>query len=141
MARKATAAQKAKAKRLGVRVTSTRGGKRVEVDSATLKKRIAKAETKKKASKKRRKVKAKSTRQTGTSVKSKDKLYTAKPAGKRTSTKTSSIIMKVKDPKTGKMVTKRVRRKNANQHVKAGKAGGKNYTERRANRTDKGKFI
>ena len=141
MARKASAALKTRAKKLGVRVTKTVRGKRVELDSATLMKKVkAAAEKKKKAAAKRKKA-AKSPRQTGTSVRSKDRQVVAKPAGKRRSKKTSTITYRVKDPKTGKIVLKKVRRKNANQYVKAGTAGGKIYYERRANRTDKGKFI
>lgn len=141
MARKATAAQKARAKKLGVRVTKTVRGKRVELDSATLKKRVDKALDAAKRKKAAAKRKAKSKRQIGSSVRSKDKLYSAKEAGTRRSKSTSKIKMKVKDPKTGKLVTKTVSRTNANQHVKAGKAGGRKYTERRANRTDRGKFL
>ena len=141
MARKATAIQKARAKKLGIRVTKTVRGKRVELDAETLKRKVSKELERRKKAKARAKKKAASTRQTGTSVKAKDKLYSAKPAGVRKSKKTSTIIMKVKDPKTGKMVLKKVRRKNANQHVSAGKAGGRTYTERRRNKTDKGKYL
>lgn len=142
MARKLTTAQKAAARKLGIRVTKTVRGKRVEITPTALKAKVAVAKNKAAKRKVAAKRKAASTRQTGSSNKSKDRLVKASTAaGKRRSKKTASIKYKVKDPKTGKMVWKTVRRKNANQHVKAGKAGGKSYTERRANRTDKGKFL
>jgi hypothetical protein len=140
MARKATAGQKATAKKYGVRVTKTIRGKRVEKSAEQLKKEIASAKArlaKKNAAAKKR---AASTRQTGSSVKSDDRrIKGASKAGKRKSKKTSVITYRVKDPKTGKMVTKKVRRRNANQTGKV--SGGRTYTERRANRTDKGKFL
>jgi hypothetical protein len=142
MARKATAGQKATAKKYGIRVTKTIRGKRVEKSAEQLKKEIATAKArlvKKKAAAKKR---AASTRQTGSSVKSDDRrISSSTKAGTRKSKKTATLTYRVRDPKTGKMVTKRVRRKNANQHVSAGSAGGRKYTERRANRTDKGKFL
>ena len=142
MARKATAAQKAVAKRYGIRVTKTVGGKRVDIDSVTLKKRVDAAKAKAKKAKEVAKRKVASKRTIGSSVKSKDsKIKSSTEAGRRRSKKTSLIEYKVKDPKTGKTVTKKVRRKNANQYVDAGEAGGKTYTERRINRTDKGKFL
>jgi adenylate kinase len=142
MARKATAAQKSAARKLGIRVTKTVRGKRVELTPTALKAKIAVAKDKLAKKKVAAKKRAASGRQTGSSDKSADRRIKATTkAGKRTSKKTSLIKYKVKDPKTGKMVWKTVRRKNANQHVKAGQAGGKKYTERRANRTDKGKFL
>ena len=140
MGRKATAGQKATAKKYGVRVTKTVGGKRVDVDAETLKKRIANAKEKIAKKKAVAKKKAASTRQTGSSVKSDDRrIVGATTAGKRKSKKTAVITYRTKDPKTGKVIVKKVRRRNANQTGKVD--GGRTYTERRANRTDKGKFL
>lgn len=145
--RKATAKQKEVAKKLGIRTTKTVRGKRVPLSSTEIKAKIAKEKEKRSKRKARAKKRVKSTRQTttglgGTYNKSADRSVKASTvAGRRKSKKTSIITYKVKDPKTGKMVWKRVRRANANQHVKAGKAGGKTYTERRKNRSDSGTFL
>lgn len=142
MAKKVTAAQKAAAKKHGIRTTKTIRGKRVDVDSETLKKRVEAVKAKKAKAKITAKKRAASTRTIGSSDRATDsKIKASTVAGSRRSKKTSIIEYKVKDPKTGKLVVKKVRRKNANQFVSAGDAGGKLYTERRANRTDKGKYI
>jgi hypothetical protein len=142
MARKATAVQKAAAKKLGVRVTKTVRGKRVEITPTALKEKIAIAKNKLAKKKVAVKKKKASPRQTGSSDSAADRRIKASTkAGERKSKKTANIQYKVKDPKTGKMVWKNVPRKNANQYVSAGEAGGKKYTERRANRTDKGVFL
>jgi hypothetical protein len=145
MARKATTLQKATAKKYGVRTTKTVKGKRVELDAETLKKRTATAKAKLVKAKAARTRKAKSTRMVG-SPKSRaadKRIKSSTVAGQRKAKKTSLIEYKVKDPKTGKMVWKKVRRKNATSHN--GKyitpTSGHKYTERRANRTDKGKFL
>lgn len=142
MARKATAGQKATAQKYGVRITKTVRGKRVEKSAEQLKKETATAKSRAAKKKETAKKKAASTRQTGSSAKGDDRrIIAGTKAGTRKSKKTSTVKMKVRDPKTGKLVWKKVTRKNANQHVEAGKAGGRKYTERRANRTDKGKFL
>jgi|DEB0MinimDraft_10_1074344.scaffolds.fasta_scaffold17605_5 hypothetical protein len=137
--RKATAKQKETAKKHGIRLTKTVGGKRVEKGAEQLKKEIAKAKEvamKKKA--KAKKAKA-SKRQVGASDRASDMKIKAKEAGERVSRKYSIIEYKTKDPKTGKTVIKKVRRRNANQFGKA--EGGKKYTERRASKTDKRTWI
>ena len=140
MARKATSIQKETAKKYGIRLTKTIRGKRVEKSAEQLKKEINTAKeklAKKKSSAKKRKD---STRQTGTSNKGDDRrIKGSTKAGTRKSKKTAVMTIKVRDPKTGKWVWKKIRRRNANQHGKA--EGGKKYTERRANRTDKGTFL
>lgn len=143
MARKATAGQKAAAKKLGIRVTKTVRGKRVYIDAETLKKRItaakAKAAKKKVAAKKKASSKRQTSPSTPTSRAADKRIMASTKAGSRRSKKTAVLKYRVKDPKTGKMVWKTVRRKNANQFGKA--KGGRKYTERRSNRTDKGKFL
>ena len=145
MGRKATAGQKAMAKKYGVRLTKTVRGTRVELDAETLKKKTLEAKLKLAKRKERAKKKTASNRQLSTGLgnphnKSDDRrIVGATPAGKRKSKKTSVITYRTKDPKTGKIVEKKVRRRNANQTGKV--EGGRTYTERRANRTDKGKFL
>lgn len=143
MARKATAAQKRVAKKYGIRVTKTIRGKRVEKTAEELKKQIETAKNKRArakaaAAKKRGK---QTTSGLGSSYSKKDdmRILAGTKAGARKSKKTAVITYRVKDPKTGKIVLKKVRRKNANQHVKAGSAGGRKYVERRKNRTDQGR--
>jgi hypothetical protein len=142
MARKATAGQKATAKKYGVRVTKTIRGKRVEKSAEQLKKEIASAKARLAKKNVAAKKRAASTRQTAVKSPSKSddrRIKGASKAGKRKSKKTAVLTYRVKDPKTGKMVTKKVRRRNANQTGKV--SGGRTYTERRVNRTDKGKFL
>jgi len=145
MARKATTGQKATAKKYGIRVTRAVGGKRIEKTAEQLKKQIETAKATAVRKKAVAKKKAESTRQVSTglgnlhSKKDDKRIVGATTAGKRKSKKTSVITYRVKDPKTGKIVEKKVRRRNANQFGEA--EGGKKYTERRANRTDKGKFL
>ena len=140
MARKATATQKATAQKYGVRVTRTVRGKRVEKSAEQLTSETATAKLKLSKKKDSAKKRASSTRQTGTSVKGDDRrIKGSTKAGTRVSKKTATMTVKVRDPKTGKWVWKKVKRKNANQFGKA--QGGRKYTERRANRTDKGKFL
>ena len=137
--RKATAKQKETAKKYGIRLRKMVHGKRVEKGAEQLKKEVAKAKemiAKKKA--KAKKAKA-SKRQMGTSDRGSDLKIKAKEAGERVSRKYSIIEYKTKDPKTGKTITKKVRRRNANQFGKA--EGGRKYTERRASKTDKRTWI
>ena len=145
MARKATAGQKATAKKYGVRTTKTVGGKRVELDAETLKKRTVTAKAKLAKKKMTAKKKASSKKIIGTS---KDRAADARimsstTAGKRKAKKYARIKYKKKNPKTGKMEWVTVRRKNATSHK--GRyitpTAGNTYTERRANRTDKGKAL
>lgn len=141
MARKATAKQKETAKKLGLRVTKTVGGKRKELDAETLKKRIAKAKEKNKKKKVAAKKKKTSKKLVGKPTdRAADKKIKAKPAGQRVARKYSKIRYKKKDPKTGKMKWVTVKRKNATS--RDGKyitpTSGNKYTERRADRADKG---
>jgi len=142
MARKATAAQKRMAKKFGIRVTKTLRGKRVPKTAEQLVKEIETA--------KRRKARAKATaaskrsKQTtsglGSTYSKKDdgRIMASTSAGKRKSKKYSTITYRTKDPKTGKIVLKKVRRRNANQTGEV--TGGRTYVERRKNRTDKGRY-
>lgn len=137
--RASTASQRARAKKLGIRVTKTVRGKRVYLDSPTLLKKIAAATKKKKTVATR--AKKKRTTVYGSTDKSADSRIMAKPAGKRKAKAYSYIKYKIFDSKgkwTGKW--KRVRRKNATAHPKTGKiitpTVGRTYTERRRNRTD-----
>ena len=145
MARKATAGQKATAKKYGVRTTKTVGGKRVELDADTLKKRVLAVKTKLAKKKVSAKKKANSKKIIGSPVsKAADaRIMSSTEAGKRIAKKYAKIQYKKKNPKTGKMEWVTVRRKNATSHN--GKyitpTSGNVYTERRANRTDKGKFL
>tara|TARA_R110000803_G_scaffold3046_2_gene10419 strand:+ start:3705 stop:4139 length:435 start_codon:yes stop_codon:yes gene_type:complete len=144
MARKATAGQRAAAQKLGLKITKKVGGKRVYIDSETLKKRTAAAKLKvqkKKIAAKKRKASNRTIPVSGADRAKDAQVKSSTKAGSRISKRKAILEYKVKDPKTGKLVTKTVRRKNANQYVKAGEAGGKTYTERRSNRTDKGKFL
>tara|TARA_R110001592_G_scaffold160257_3_gene392379 strand:+ start:588 stop:1085 length:498 start_codon:yes stop_codon:yes gene_type:complete len=136
-ARASTASQRARAIKLGLRVTKTVRGKRVYLDSPTLLKKIEAATKKKKTVATR--AKKKRTTVYGTSDKSADSRIKAKPAGKRKAKAYSMISYKVFDSKgkwTGKW--KKVRRKNATSS--GGKyitpTVGNTYTERRKNRTD-----
>jgi len=135
--RASTASQRARAKKLGIRVTKTVRGKRVYLDSPTLLKKIAAATKKKKTAV--TKAKKKRTTVYGSTDKSADSRIMAKPAGKRKAKAYSYIKYKIFDSKgrwTGKW--KRVRRKNATSS--GGKyitpTVGRTYTERRRNRTD-----
>ncbi len=146
MARKATAGQKATAKKYGVRTTKTVGGKRVELDAETLKKRTATAKAKLAKKKMTAKKKANSKKIIGSPVsKAADaRIMSSTEAGKRKAKKYAKIKYKKKNPKTGKMEWVTVRRKNATSHKGIGyitPTSGNVYTERRANRTDKGKFL
>mgnify|MGYP003634080392 CR=1 FL=1 len=144
MARKATAGQKAQAKKYGVRTTKTVGGKRVMLDAETLKKRTATAKAKVAKKKVVAKKKAASKRTIGTSDRGADKRIAASTqAGQRKAKKYSNIKYYKKNPKTGKMEWVTVRRKNAtsNNGKYITPTSGNKYTERRANRTDKGKFL
>jgi|GEM_PF-4759195 len=140
-ARPSTSIQRAKAKKLGVRVTKTVRGKRVFLSSPAIQKATATATTKKK--KTVAKAKRKKTTQYGTSDRAADARIMAKPAGDRKAKKFSMIKYKKKNPKTGKLEWKVVRRKNATSS--GGKyitpTTGNKYSERRADRTDKGKFL
>ena len=136
-ARASTASQRARAIKLGLRVTKTVRGKRVYLDSPTLLKKIAAATKKKKTVAAR--AKKKRTTVYGSTDKSADSRIMAKPAGKRKAKAYSYIKYKVFDSNgkwTGKW--KRVRRKNATSS--GGKyitpTVGRTYTERRRNRTD-----
>lgn len=136
-ARASTASQRARAIKLGLRVTKTVRGKRVYLDSPTLLKKIAAATKKKKTVATR--AKKKRTTVYGSTDKSVDSRIKAKPAGKRKAKAYSMISYKVFDSKgkwTGKW--KKVRRKNATS--RDGKiitpTVGRTYTERRKNRTD-----
>lgn len=135
MARKATAAQKRVAKKYGIRVTKTIRGKRVEKTAEELKKQIETAKNRR-AKAKAKAAKKRST-QTGSSVRKDDsRIVASTKAGARRSKKYATLTYVTKDPKTGKKVTKKVRRRNANQTGAV--TGGRSYVERRANRTDKG---
>lgn len=142
MARKATANQKATAKKYGIRVTRTVRGKRVEKSAEQLKKEIETAKKREKRAKAAAKKRQASTRQTPVKAHSKSddkRIVSGTKAGVRKSKKTAVLTYITKDPKTGKKIVKKVRRRNANQTGKV--AGGRKYTERRANRSDKRKFI
>jgi hypothetical protein len=135
--RAATALQKARAKKLGIRVTKMVRGKRVYIDAETLKKKIQTALN----SKKRKKVasKKKKTTRYGTSDTKADKrIKASQPIGERKAKKYAKIKYKKKNPKTGKMEWVTVRRKNATSS--GGKyitpTVGRKYTERRRDRTD-----
>ena len=146
MARKATATQKATAKKYGVRVTKTVRGKRVDLDAETLKKRTATAKAKLAKKKMAAKKKASSKGIVGTSIdRAADaRIMSSTEAGKRKAKKYARIKYKKKNPKTGKMEWVTVRRKNATSHKGIGyitPTAGNVYTERRANRTDKGKTL
>lgn len=147
MARKSTKGQKATAVKYGVRITKTVRGTRVEKSAEQLKKETASAKAKMAKKKLSAKKKASSTRQTTTGLgnpysKAADRrIISSTKAGRRISKKSSLITYKSKDPITGKTVTKKVRRQNANKTTPAGTAGGRKYTERRINRTDKGKML
>tara|TARA_R110000822_G_scaffold46670_3_gene124229 strand:- start:30386 stop:30859 length:474 start_codon:yes stop_codon:yes gene_type:complete len=140
-ARPSTSIQKAKAKSLGLRVTKSVRGKSVALNSPTLQKSIASAVAKKKKSV--AKAKKKKTTQYGTSNRAADARIKAKPAGERRAKKFSMIKYKKKNPKTGKLEVVTVKRRNATS--RGGKTiyptTGNRYTERRADRTDKGKFL
>jgi hypothetical protein len=144
MGRKATAIQKAAARKLKLRTTKTVRGKLIPLDAETLKKRIAAAKLKVAKKKVAAKKKATSKRIIKVSGdRSADSRVAAKKAGQRTAKKYAKIKYKKKDPKTGKISIVTVRRKNATSHN--GKyitpTSGSKYTERRSDRSDKGKFI
>ena len=144
MARKATAGQKASAKKYGVRLTKTVGGKRVEIDAVTLKKRTATAKAKATKKKVVAKKKATSKRMVGSSERGADaRIMSSTQAGQRKAKLVSRIKYKKKNPKTGKMEWVTVKRTNATAHngKRITPTVGNKYTERRANRTDKGKFL
>jgi hypothetical protein len=152
MARKATANQKAKAKKLGIRVTKTVRGKRVELTAEVLKSRIAKAEARRKrakqiANRKRARVVGKSDRSADS------RIQATQPVGTRRAKKYAKIKYKIFDKNgkwTGKWKT--VRRKNATSatitvwDARKGKSkkikkyitptSGNKYVENRKNRTD-----
>ena len=146
MARKATAGQKATAKKYVVRTTKSVGGKRVELDADTLKKRVLVAKTALVKKKNVAKKKANSNKMIGSPIdKAADaRIISSTEAGKRRAKKFSKIIYKKKNPKTGKIELVTVRRKNATSHKGIGyitPTAGNVYTERRANRTDKGRSL
>ena len=108
MARKATAGQKAAAKKYGVRVTKTVRGKRVYIDAETLKKRTATAKAKVVKKKAAAKKKAASKKQRGKvtnySASADKRIKASTEAGQRQAKKYSNIKYKKNNPKTGKMM-------------------------------------
>ena len=144
MARKATAGQKATAKKYGIRTTKTVKGKRVGIDAETLKKRTATAKLKVAKKKVAAKKRATSKRMVGTSDRGADaRIMSSTQAGQRKAKLVSKIKYKKKNPKTGKLEWVTVKRTNATSHngKRITPTVGNKYTERRANRTDKGKFL
>lgn len=128
---KPTEALKSKARKLGVRLTYTINGKRKPKTATRLKRDVANA--------------MKSRTITGGSNRTEDRKYKAKKAGKRKAKEYSYIKVKVRDPKTGKLKVKRVKRRNATAKTKGGQkiypTVGNTYYERRRDRSDKGKFL
>ena len=128
---KPSEALKQRARKYGVRLTRTVGGRRIPKTAIRLRTDVSNA--------------IKSRKILGSSNKSEDLKYKAKKAGKRKAKAYSYIKVKVRDPKTGNLVVKMVKRKNATAKKKGGKKiypkTGNVYYERRRDRADKGKFL
>jgi len=146
MATKTTATSRklrAAAKKLGIKITRTLRGKRYYKSDAVLRKEIASKKKRKATTTRKRKAASTANRKRlrGSSDTKRDEMYEAKKAGKRRSSATATVSYIHTDPKTGKKTVRKYKRKNANQYVKAGKAGKKTYTETRRDRADRNKWL